>query len=251
MTPALSCRGLGLDIGGARILGSVDLAVAPGELLAVIGPNGAGKTSLLNLVTGLHRASRGSVSVAGRDVTKLPVHRRARAGLARTFQTSSVFPALSVEENVRLGTFPTLPGRRRSRWLAASRDRVTAALAAVGMSGTAERRAGDLSHGDKRKLDLAIVLASDPTVICLDEPLAGVAAGDVPQLVEVIRGLTASRGAGGARRAVLLVEHHMDTVLDLAQRVAVLHHGELLACAHPAEVMADPAVRTAYLGEPL
>ncbi len=224
----------------------MSLAVGQGEMLGVIGPNGAGKTTLFNLVSGIHRPTSGSVLLEGTDVTTTSVAARARAGLGRTFQTSSLFPRLSVRENVRLAAQGRLGGalsvlRFPRRGDAATRE-ADRHLATVGLARRADVAAGDLSHGDKRKLEIAVLLATEPRVVLLDEPMAGVSSADVPGLVEVIRDLHATGCT------VLMVEHHMDVVLGLADRVAVMHHGELLACATPDAVMADPTVQSAYLG---
>jgi branched-chain amino acid transport system ATP-binding protein len=228
---------------------NVDLDLAPGEFLAVIGPNGAGKTSLFNLVSGLRRPTSGSVMVNGRDVTGLPPHRRARLGLGRTFQTSAVFASLSVAENVRLAVQARRGGSMRL-WRSARSERSVAAeaievLEQVKLAGRDAAPAGTLAHGEKRKLEIALLLAARPTVMLLDEPMAGVSAEEVPALVDVVRGLTRTG------ESVLMVEHHMDVVLDLADRVAVMHHGAMLVCDAPAVVMANRTVQEAYLGEEL
>ncbi|QAY74433.1 ABC transporter ATP-binding protein [Agromyces protaetiae] len=245
----LELEHIGLQIGGARILKDVSLTVRQGELLGVIGPNGAGKTTLFNVVSGIVRPTEGRVLLAGRDVTGEPVHRRADAGLGRTFQTSSLFPALSVLENVRLAAQAKLGGAtsvlRAPKATDAASARALDALAEVGMAGRADRVAGDLAHGEKRKVEIAMCIATEPTLILLDEPMAGVGSADVPALTEVIRALHASG------RTVLMVEHHMDVVLGLADRIAVMHHGELLAADTPEAVMANPTVQSAYLGEGL
>jgi branched-chain amino acid transport system ATP-binding protein len=247
--PVLSIEQVGLQIGGARILHDVSLSVAEGEMLGVIGPNGAGKTTLFNVISGVIQATAGVVRLAGADVTRRPVHARARVGLGRTFQTSSLFDGLSAVENVRLAAQAKAGGatsafRFPKATDAASRD-ARDRLAEVGLADRAHSVAGGLSHGDKRKLEIAMLLAMDPRVILLDEPMAGVGSGDVPGLMEVIRRL--HRGG----RTVLMVEHHMEVVLGLVDRVAVLHHGELLACDTPEEVMANSTVQSAYLGNPV
>jgi branched-chain amino acid transport system ATP-binding protein len=248
-TPALQVRGLGFAAGGVSVLSDVDLAVADGEFLGIIGPNGAGKTTLFNLLSGLLRPSSGSIALAGRDITSLPPAARAKRGLGRTFQTSLLFGALPVAENVRLAA-QAGPGGGRHWWHRPMRgDQATEAaeeaMESVGLGGVAGRPAAALSHGDKRKLELAILMASGTRVLLLDEPMAGVNSEDVPGLTALIKSLH----AGG--RTVLMVEHHISVVLGLAQRVAVLHHGQLLACGAPGDVMADETVQGAYLGEPL
>jgi branched-chain amino acid transport system ATP-binding protein len=248
-SPILATRDLGLVIGGAAIVADVGLEVREGELLGVIGPNGAGKTTLFNLVSGLLAPTAGRIVLDGRDITKEPPFRRTRAGLGRTFQVSNVFPLLSVHENVRLAAEAAIGGTMRI-WRQASRvreavDRAHWALERVGLGGRGPLPAGLLSHGDKRKLELAMVLAGESRVIMLDEPMAGVAMEDVDELVELIRSVHAEG------KTVLMVEHHMEVVTGLAQRIAVLHHGSLLAVDTPDAIMRDQIVQQAYLGEPL
>ncbi|HET7356200.1 MAG TPA: ABC transporter ATP-binding protein [Nocardioidaceae bacterium] len=245
----LEVQGLSYSIGGVRILDDVSLHVAAGEFLGVIGPNGAGKTTLFNLLSGVALPSSGTVRMADREITRLSPHARARAGLGRTFQTSSVFPALSAVENVRLAAEagagarlwgpPDGPG---GRLLETARE----CLERVGLSTQAAALAGSLSHGEKRKLEIALVLAGRPQLLLLDEPMAGLGMEDVPEVVALVRDLHADQGI-----TVLMVEHHMEVILGLADRIAVMHHGSLLACDTPEAVMADPAVQSAYLGEPL
>ncbi|MGC5584333.1 ABC transporter ATP-binding protein [Ornithinimicrobium sp. W1679] len=246
--PALEVRDLSLRIGGAQILQDVSFAVPAGQIVGVIGPNGAGKTTLFNLVSGVMAPTAGQVLLGGRDITGRSVTQRATAGLGRTFQTSSLFPRLTVEENVRLAA-QVKEGRALSllsfprRGDAASR-RALELLHEVGLGHRVGRMAGDLPHGDKRKLEIAMLLATDPSVVLLDEPMAGVASGDVDGLTEVIRSLHRDHG-----RTVLMVEHHMEVLLGLVERVAVLHFGTLLTIDTPEAVMADSTVQSAYLGE--
>ena len=246
----LATRSLGLDIGGATIVADVSLDVTEGELLGIIGPNGAGKTSLFNLLSGLYRPTAGTIELDGRDITSERAYRRTRLGLGRTFQVSNVFPLLTVLENVRLAAEARLGGTlrlwRRAAGVRAAIDRARWALERVGLASRTVSIAGQLAHGDKRKLELAMLLAGDPRVILLDEPMAGVSAEDVPALVELIRSVGQEEG-----RTVLMVEHHMEVVTGLADRIAVMHHGALLACDTPAAIMADPTVQAAYLGEEL
>ena len=243
---ALAVRGLSLSIGGAAILDGIDLDVAPGELLGVIGPNGAGKTTLFNVLSGIARPTAGTVHLAGRDVTTRSVTERARAGLGRSFQTSTLFAELTALENVRIAAQTGLGHGMsvlvRPQWTDTATTAARERLAEVGLADRAGVRVASLAHGEQRKVEIAMLLAQDPAVILLDEPMAGVATGDVAGLVELVRRVH------GQGRTVLMVEHHMDVVLELADRIAVLHHGRLLACATPAEVMADPAVQDAYLG---
>jgi branched-chain amino acid transport system ATP-binding protein len=249
-SPILATRNLGLDIGGARIVADVSLEVAEGELLGIIGPNGAGKTSLFNLLSGLYRPTAGSIHLAGKDITNQPTFLRTREGIGRTFQVSSVFPLLTVHENVRLAAEASIGGTLRlwqpARSVKRAQERAGAAIARVGLESKSLARAGGLSHGDKRRLELAMLLAADKPVLLLDEPMAGVSAENVPELVELIRSVHEQE-----RKTVLMVEHHLDVVTGIAQRIAVMHHGALLACDTPAAVMANETVQSAYLGEEL
>ena len=248
--PILATRNLGLDIGGATIVADVSLEVAEGELLGIIGPNGAGKTSLFNLFSGLYRPTSGSIHLNGVDITHQPTFLRTREGIGRTFQVSSVFPLLTTFENVRLAAQAAMGGTMRLWQRAAGVRRATdgarAALARVGLEAKSAVLAGGLSHGDKRRLEIAMLLAADKPVLLLDEPMAGLSAEHVPQLVELIRSVNEQEG-----RTVLMVEHHMEVVTGIAQRIAVMHHGALLACDTPAAVMANQTVQSAYLGEEL
>jgi len=216
----------------------------------VIGPNGAGKTTLFNLISGLLRPTSGSIQLDGVDVTRQPPFRRTRAGLGRTFQVSNVFPLLPALENVRLAAEAALGGTmriwRRADGVREAVDRARWALGRVGLDGREAMLAGALSHGDKRKLELAMLLAGTPRVLLLDEPMAGVSVEDVPELVELIRSVHHDEG-----KTVLMVEHHMEVVTGLAQRIAVMHHGSLLAVGTPDEIMRNETVQRAYLGEAL
>jgi branched-chain amino acid transport system ATP-binding protein len=234
-------------VGGARILQDVTLSVAPGRLLGVIGPNGAGKSSLVNILSGVRRPSSGTVRIAGRDVTRRSATARARLGLARSFQTSALFDGLTADENVRLAVQAS-QGGSTSPWRRVRRgtdERVRALQERVRMPGRGDVPAVGLSHGERRKLELAMALASEPSVLLLDEPMAGVSAEDVDGLTEII-GEVRDSGV-----AVVMVEHHMHVVLGLADHVAVLHHGEVLAVGTADEVTADDRVQQAYLGAAL
>jgi branched-chain amino acid transport system ATP-binding protein len=248
--PILRTQGLGLRIGGVDIVSDVSLDVRPGEFLVIIGPNGAGKTTLFNLLSGVVRASAGSVFIGGEDVTRAPAYVRARRGLGRTFQTSSIFAALPVLENARVAAEAYLGGSA-AVWRLAARERAPlerarGALALVGLERRADAVAGSLSHGEKRKLDLAILLCGEPRIVLLDEPTAGMAVEDVPDMVALIR-----RIHGDEKKTVLMVEHRMDLILGVADRMAVMHHGALLAIDTPERIVANETVQSAYLGDPL
>lgn len=244
---ALRIEGLGLQIGGATILKDVALDVAAGSLVGVIGPNGAGKTTLFNVISGLMKPTEGRILMDGVDVTSASVPARARAGLGRTFQTSSLFPRLSVLENVRLAAQVSLGGSaslfRFPRKTDAATDLAMQHLAAVGLAHKADAAAGDISHGDKRKLEIAVLLATDASIVLLDEPMAGVASGDVAGLVENIRTLQTEKNC-----TVLMVEHHMDVLMGLVEKVAVMYFGSIIAYDTPQAIMDNPLVQSAYLG---
>lgn len=247
--PALEAAGLGFRVGGSEILSDINLEVSEGSFLGVIGPNGAGKSTLLNLLSGVLEPTSGTIQFEGRDMGGVKPSARARLGLGRTFQTSSLFNSLSVLENARLAAQARQGGSvrvwRRPRTDDAFSTAALESLAAVGLADMAFKITGALSHGEKRKLELAVLLAGQAKVLLLDEPMAGVNTEDVPMLVELI-GRLHSEG-----RTVVMVEHHMAVVLGLAQKIAVLDFGRLLALGDPEYVMADEAVQSAYLGEPL
>ncbi|GAA0667395.1 ABC transporter ATP-binding protein [Kitasatospora atroaurantiaca] len=247
--PVLRLRGLGWSVRGVPIVEDVSFDVGEGEFIAFIGPNGAGKTSLFNLISGIHPASHGKVELDGADITSEPVHARARRGLGRTFQTSSLWSGMTVADHVRLAAQAAAGPMASYRiWRRAARyaGQVADTLERTELAHRADTLASALSHGEKRKLELAVLLVSDPRLILLDEPMAGVSAEEVPALTALIRSVHRDLG-----RTVLMVEHHMDVLLGLADRLAVMHHGTLLALDTPAAVMADTTVQQAYLGEAL
>ena len=247
MTPSLETRDLTIRFGGHVAVDGVNCAFVPGELTAIVGPNGAGKTTYFNLISGQLRASAGAVLVRGVDVTRLDAPRRARLGLGRAFQLTNLFPGLSVFENVRLACQAragvhyemTRPWLARGDIIAAAQ----ATLARVGLSGRAAAPVAALSHGDQRKLEVAMLMALEPDILMFDEPTAGMSVDEVPVVLDLIAEL--KRDAG---KTILLVEHKMDVVRSLADRIIVLHNGRLMADGPPAEVIASPIVRDAYLG---
>jgi branched-chain amino acid transport system ATP-binding protein len=246
--PVLRIEGLTKNFGGLRVTDDLTLDVRPGELHAVIGPNGAGKTTLINQISGLLSPDSGRITFGGEDVTRMPVHARAERGLARSFQITSILPRFSVLENVALavqarsGTSYRFFGRASDEEAlnAPARD----ALAQVGLEGRADIPAGELSHGEKRALELAIALAMEPKLLLLDEPMAGTGRDETERLVQALRGLK-------GRFPMVLVEHDMEAVFALADRISVLIYGRILASGTPDEVRNDPQVVTAYLGEEL
>ncbi len=243
---ALSIAGLEWGVGGLTIVEDIDLTVNTGEFLSVIGPNGAGKTSLINLISGVYLPRRGSVEISGTDVTGLRPAERTRRGLGRTFQTSSLFPGLTVGENVRLAAQAALGGSLRLFTAPRHDDHATSrakdALERVGLFTRREDVVSALSHGDKRKLEMAVVLAAEPKVLLLDEPTAGVSVEETQPLVDLIRDVHQSG------TTIVMVEHRMEFVVDISDRIAVMHEGRLLTVGTPDEVMADETVRSAYLG---
>jgi branched-chain amino acid transport system ATP-binding protein len=242
----LRIENLTKNFGGLRVTDDVTLDVMPGELHAVIGPNGAGKTTLINQISGLLGPDSGRVVFAGEDVTRMPVDRRAQRGLARSFQITSILPRFSVLENVALAVQARSGTSFRFFGRAADEDKLNAvamnALEQVGLGERAGVAAGELSHGEKRALELAIALAMEPKLLLLDEPMAGTGHDEAARLVAVLRGLK-------GRFPMVLVEHDMTAVFALADRISVLIYGRILASGTPAQVRADPQVVTAYLGE--
>ena len=246
----LSIKSLSVSFGGLKALSNVNLDLNENEVVGLIGPNGAGKTSFFNLLSGIRKPSRGQIFVGTTDVTDLTPHERANSGIARTFQTSSVFINLTCLENVRIAAQAANGKSMNLTKNAYSFPDVVAlaheCLAKVGLSARAMQRAGSLSHGDKRRLEIAIVLASKSDIVLLDEPMAGMSVENVPELVEIIRSLATVH-----KKTVLIVEHHMEVILGLADRIAVLNYGELLVCDTPQNVINNPVVQSAYIGEAL
>ncbi len=250
--PLLEVEALIKRFGGLAALDGLDLTVQPGEILGLIGPNGAGKTTLFNVITGFERPSSGRVALGGRDITGLPPHRIAQAGIIRTYQKTSVFPQLTVLENLLIGRHRRTAAGLADALFRTSRHRHEAAGALALARGTLafleldverDRRAAALPYGLLRKLELAIALMAEPTLLCLDEPAAGLNPTESHTLREAIvrvreRGVT-----------MILVEHNMDLVMNLCDRLAVLHFGRKLAEGSPAAIQANPDVLKVYLGE--
>lgn len=230
----LSVRGLTRDFDGLRAVDGVDLDIPAGEVRALIGPNGAGKTTLVGLIAGRLAPTRGRVLFDGRDITRLPAHRRMRLGMAYTFQITSVFAGLSVAENV------TLAARRRLRGDALA-PAVQAALVRVGLAARADQLAGDLAYGHQRLLEIAMGLVQRPRLLILDEPTQGLSDGEIAGFQTLVRDL-----AGAV--TILLIEHNMAVVMALADRITVMSAGRILAEGTPAEIHANRAVQAAYLG---
>ncbi len=243
----LETRDLTIRFGGHVAVDHVSCAFAPGTLTAIVGPNGAGKTTYFNLISGQLRASEGTVRLNGIDITHEATPTRTHRGLGRAFQLTQLFPKLTVLENVRLA----VQSQRKeglnlwSVWLnhRHTLERAHALLEQVKLGDRAAAAASSLPHGDQRKLEVAMLMALDPSVYMFDEPTAGMSTGDVPVILDLIRALKAQRD-----KTILLVEHKMDVVRELADRIIVLHNGQLVADGEPAAVIASPIVQQAYLG---
>jgi branched-chain amino acid transport system ATP-binding protein len=250
MTPSLETRGLTVRFGGHVAVDAVSCAFRPGELTAIVGPNGAGKTTYFNLVSGQIAASAGTVLLDGRDITRASVPARTAAGLGRAFQLTNLFPGLTVLENVRLVVqarrgrgFSLLSVAARQRDLTEEAERL---LDRVRLASQAHLPVAALPHGDQRKLEVALMLALEPKVYMFDEPTAGMSLDEAPVILDLIAAIKADPAA-----TVLLVEHKMDVIRSLADRIVVLHNGALVADGPPAEVMASAVVQEAYLGREL
>lgn len=247
----LETQSLTIRFGGHVAVNDVSCRYAPGTLTAIVGPNGAGKTTYFNLISGQLRASAGSVRLNGRDLTSLSAPARMHAGLGRAFQLTQLFPRLSVHENVRLALQSRQQGlswRQIRFWRTWDDDRnllarADALLERTRLSARRDQAAADLPHGDQRKLEIAILIALEPRVFMFDEPTAGMSVDDVPVVLELIRELK-----NDPSKTILLVEHKMDVVRELADRIVVLHNGQLMADGEPAAVIASPIVQQAYLG---
>ena len=243
----LETRNLSIRFGGHVAVDAVSCAFAPGTLTAIVGPNGAGKTTYFNLISGQLPASEGEVWLDGRDITRLPTPARTRLGIGRAFQLTQLFPNLSVQENVRLAVQARHGGGLNllSIW-SDHRDwteEADALLAAVRLTEARAVLASSLPHGDQRKLEVAVLMALKPKVYMFDEPTAGMSQEEVPVILDLIRGLKTQRDS-----TILLVEHKMDVVRELSDRIVVLHNGALVADGDPATVIASPIVQQAYLG---
>ncbi|MFL5183064.1 MAG: ABC transporter ATP-binding protein [Microvirga sp.] len=244
--PLLRLEGLAKSYGALVVTDDVELAVTAGELHAVIGPNGAGKTTLIHQISGLATPDGGRILFDGADITRLPMHERVRRGLARSFQITSILPRFSVLENVALAVQARSGSSFRFFGDAAAEPALNAAamafLDSVGLGPRAQLPAGLLSHGEKRRLELAVGLATAPKLLLLDEPLAGTGHEESERVVATLRRLK-------GRYTIVLVEHDMEAVFSLADRVTVLVYGRVIATGTPEAVRANAEVRSAYMGE--
>lgn len=247
----LATRDLTIRFGGHVAVNNVSCSFESGTLTAIVGPNGAGKTTYFNLISGQLKATTGTVHLNGRDLSALPVSERTRAGLGRAFQLTNLFPNLTVLENVRLAVQAASHGphkRGLNLWSIWSdhpklTQRAHEILETVAMVDKQLMSVASLPHGDQRKLEVALLIALDPLVFMFDEPTAGMSADEAPVILDLIRKLKEDK-----RKTILLVEHKMDVVRELADRIIVLHNGSLVADGEPAEVIASPIVQEAYLG---
>ena len=247
MDAALETRELTIRFGGHVAVDKVSCSFRPGTLTAIVGPNGAGKTTYFNLISGQLPASSGSVALFGEDVTRLSAPQRTKRGLGRAFQLTNLFPRLSVLENVHLAV-QARAGMGKdllSMWRSHGDllEKTETILEQVALADKRHAAAASLPHGDQRKLEVAILLALEPQVFMFDEPTAGMSVGEVPVILKLIENIKAK-----ADKTILLVEHKMDVVRSLADRIIVLHQGQLVADGEPGEVIASPIVQEAYLG---
>jgi branched-chain amino acid transport system ATP-binding protein len=244
--PLLRIEGLTKRFGGVVASDAIALDIPRGEFHAIIGPNGAGKTTLIGLLAGEITPQAGTIRFDGSDITSLPVHGRSKLGLARSFQITSLFPDFTALDNIALAV-QAHAGHSFRFWQDARsddalREPAAAALARVGLSGRAETRVDRLSHGEHRQLEIAVALATRPRLLLLDEPMAGMGPEESARMVGILRELKGDI-------TTLLIEHDMETVFALADRITVLVYGRVIASGDPATIRADPAVREAYLGE--
>jgi branched-chain amino acid transport system ATP-binding protein len=244
-TPVLELKALCKSFGGLQATRDVSLRIMPGDRKAIIGPNGAGKTTLFNLITGIYPVTSGQVILFGQDVTRWPSHRRTALGMARTFQVTSLFPGLTVLDNVLLA----IEGLRSSkfvmwRFLSSYKDVQDKAHFLLEQAAFLDRKdveVRNLSHGEQRQLEIVLGLASDPNILLLDEPAAGLSSGESMEMAEFLMKLD-------PKLAILLIEHDMDVVFDVASQISVLHFGEILETGTPDQIHASAKVQEIYLG---
>jgi branched-chain amino acid transport system ATP-binding protein len=242
----LETRSLSKSFGALAAVSEVSLAVEAGTLHSIIGPNGAGKTTLFNLLTGTFAPTSGDIFFDEKRITGTPAHRVAHLGIARSFQRTNVFPALSLADNVWVAAFARSPSWSGLLWRRAERypelvQRAREALADVGLAEKSSHRAREISHGEQRQLELAIALAARPRVLLLDEPAAGLSPEESRRMVALVRSLK-------GRYTIVLIEHKMDIIMSVSDRISVMHFGRLIAEGTPIEIQTNAEVRRAYLG---
>ena len=241
--PVLRTEDLGIRFGGLAALNSVNFEVARGEIRAVIGPNGAGKSTFFNCLTGVLRPSAGRIVFNGDDITGLPPDHISRKGIARSYQITNILPNATTLENVRIAAQSRRHGWSLFTHHRAFRDiieKAEAVLATVGLAGKADELAANLSHGEQRNLEIGIALATEPQLLCLDEPTAGMSAGETDDTIALVRRIAKDL-------TILIVEHDMTVVMGLAHKITVLHYGAILAEGTPAEIQSNPRVLEVYL----
>jgi branched-chain amino acid transport system ATP-binding protein len=244
--PFLETRNITKSFGALAAVNDLSLAIEAGTLHSIIGPNGAGKTTLFNLLTGTYPPSSGRVFFDGRDITGTRADRIAHLGLARSYQRTTVFPAFSLLDNVWVAAFATGKSWSGLMWRKADRypeatERARQALSDVGLSSKSNQLAREISHGEQRQLELAIALAAAPRVLLLDEPAAGLSPEETRKMVALVRTLK-------GRYTIVLIEHKMDIIMSVSDRISVMHFGSLIAEGTPQEIQRNPEVRRAYLG---
>jgi branched-chain amino acid transport system ATP-binding protein len=244
----LETHDLRKEFGGLVAVAGVNIQIQAQTLHSIIGPNGAGKTTFFNLLSGNLKPTQGKVIYKGRDITQLPAFQRAHMGIGRSYQITNIFPNLTVLENIRLAA-QAIGKDSFKFWKSHDHfsnylDRAYQVIAQVGLEAETNALARTLSHGNQRKLELAILLASDPETLLLDEPTAGMAREEIPLLMEVIQSIRKEHA-----KTILLVEHKMDLVMNVSDRITVMHNGEVLAEGTPSEIAANKTVQSAYLGD--
>jgi branched-chain amino acid transport system ATP-binding protein len=242
----LETKDLRKSFGALTAVAGVSLAVEAGTLHSIIGPNGAGKTTLFNLLTGTFPPTSGRIFLEGKDITGTPAHRVAHLGLSRSFQRTNLFPAFTLLDNVWVAAFACSPSWRGLMWRPSERyphlvERARAALSDVGLLGKERHLAREISHGEQRQLELAIALAAQPRVLLLDEPAAGLSPEETRRMVALVRALK-------GRYTIVLIEHKIDIIMSVSDRISVMHFGSLIAEGTPAEIQRNAEVRKAYLG---
>jgi branched-chain amino acid transport system ATP-binding protein len=241
----LEVAGISKSFAGFRAVSDVSFTLETRQIMAVIGPNGAGKSTLFNLLTGHLRPDTGSVKLDGRDITGIAPHRICGMGIGRSFQRTNIFAKLTVFENLQ-AAYIVHRGRGLNFWSRANalyRDETEALLASIGLQGQENTIAGTLSYGNQKQLELGLALASDPALLLLDEPTAGMSATETHETIRLIQKIANERAL-----TLLFTEHDMEVVFSISQKIAVLHQGRMIADGAPAEVRADPEVRRVYLG---